>query len=108
MDLNKYIVTGDNSKSFHSSGLAKVANGDRMGSVAPESFSQRRQIDNNRRVIGAYNRSSIVNTRSVIRARPVIRQNIRPVKTARNNSTLQQHNSLAPPRPVRRSYDPYA
>ncbi|MDK2898841.1 MAG: hypothetical protein PWQ10_28 [Patescibacteria group bacterium] len=105
MDLNKYVVNNDSSKSFHSNGFAKVANGDRIGSATPESFKQRRQIDNNRRIIGAYSRSSIGNMRSVVRPMPVIASRARFVKTTNIRPAAQQHNIVAQ---ARRTYNPYA
>jgi len=114
MDLNKYIITGDNSKSFHSSGLAKVANGNRIGSAAPVSFNQRRQVDDNRRIINVYSRSTIGNSFNRIRPRPVVRPMARPVSNNRRSS-LQQHNSLrSSVQPIsiksipKKGYDPFA
>lgn len=59
MDLNKYIITPDGDKPFHSSAYAKVANGGHVGSAGTTSFSQRRQIEGARQVVGTYARSMV-------------------------------------------------
>lgn len=111
MDLNKHIISDDNNKPFHSSGYAKVASGNRIGSVGVDSFSQRQNIEKNRQKIGMYRRSAIGNSYGVARAK----QYVRPDHTADANSgSLQQHNSITPITPRRftepsgRSYNPYS
>ena len=113
MDLNKHIVSDGDDKPFHSSGYAKVANGNRIGSVANTSFSRRRYIDQNRSVIGIYKRSAIGSGYGELRSKRVAR----PVnnQSVDNKTTLQQHNSApnqtTPMRfnePNSRGYNPYA
>ena len=70
MDLNKHIVTNDNSKPFHSNGFADAANSNHFGATTTESFEQRQQIDRNRQAIQNYQRSSIGNAYGVLRAKP--------------------------------------
>jgi len=112
MDLNKHIVNDNSSKPFHSNGFARIANGNRIGSVASTSFNQRRQVDDNRRMVGVYSRSAIGNMHGVIRARTVSRQAIK-LKRVNRASTLQRHNStgrinLTVNVPAKKTYDPYA
>jgi len=52
-------LNDDNLKPFHSNGYASVSVGNRLGSGSSETFSQRRQIENNRSIVQGYNRSSI-------------------------------------------------
>lgn len=102
MDLNKHIVKNDDNKPFHSSGFAQVASGNRVGSVGNTSFSQRQQIENNRRLVYGYNRSVIGNPCSVSRPKPILNNLVRPA----NGSSLQQHNSTHIPSPTRRFSEP--
>jgi len=70
MDLNKHIVSDDKSP-FHSHGLAKLARGEQIGSTANISFNERLELENNRRVIGGYNKSSIGSAYSAIKPKTV-------------------------------------
>lgn len=70
MDLNKHIVTDDKNP-FHSHGFAKLANGEQIGSSANISFSERLKLENNRQLVGGYNKSSIGNTYGAIRPKTV-------------------------------------
>jgi hypothetical protein len=98
LDLNKHIVKNDDNKPFHSNGFARIAVGNRVGSVGSMSFSRRQQIDRDRRLVYGYNRSAIGSNYGELRAKP----------------SLQQHNSqpvLVPQRPVSpspQSYNPFA
>lgn len=110
MDLNKYVINNDNSKPFHSSGFARIANGDRVGSTGGDSYSQRQQIDNNRRIIYGYNRSVIGSAYSVLRAKSALSTYKRPVI---GNALLKQNVNLDSPNrhfvePVVKKYDPFA
>ena len=116
MDLNKHIVTDNNDKPFHSSGYAKVASGNRIGSVSHVSFGQRQQIDGNRSRVDLYKRSTIGNAYGVLRAKTITRPTIKPSVSGESNSkegSLQQFNSAAPAKgrfsePGGRGYNPYA
>jgi len=100
MDLNKHIVTNDN-KPFHSNGYARVAVGNRVGATSAESFSQRQQIERNRRLIYGYNRSAIGNAYGALRAKSVTSNNIiNKVVTP----SLQRQNNLPP----KQHFDPFA
>lgn len=100
MDLNKHIVTDDDNKPFHSNGYARVAVGNRVGATSAESFSQRQQMERNRRLIYGYNRSAIGNAYGVLRAKPVISNNI--INKVSTQSLQRQNN------PPSRHYDPFA
>ena len=109
MDLNKHIVTDDN-QHFHSSGIARVANGNRIGSVSTISFEKRQQIEKNRQKIGSYNRSVIGNYRSVPRTDLKADNPIKDIK--KTSDSLQKHNSIIKPRRFSdsppRGYNPFS
>jgi len=112
MDLNKHIVANDNHKPFHSSGYARVANGDRIGSVSNVSFNQRQRIDNNRQTVDLYKRSVVGSSRGVLKAKRYIRPDTTTGFSTSNNS-LQQNNSTKPVvrqfiEPSSRGYNPFA
>jgi hypothetical protein len=110
MDLNKHIINNDGNRPFHSSGFARIASGNRVGSTGNTSFNQRQKIDQERRLIYGYSRSKIGSSYSALRPKPVpVDQNkIIPL------SPLQQRNSrpiAVPQRPANpspQSYNPYA
>lgn len=112
MDLNKHIVTNDDSKPFHSNGYARVANGNRLGASAKVSFNQRQQINCNRQIIGGYSRSTTGSAYGVLRAKSVVKDATNRTGI-RQRSSLQQRNNIgARPRhfsePSPQSYNPYA
>ncbi|MFZ2125298.1 MAG: hypothetical protein WA087_00840 [Candidatus Saccharimonadales bacterium] len=110
MDLNKHIATNDNASHFHSSGYAKVAYGDRVGSTTTESFGMRRQIDASRQLIKGYHRSAIGNSYSAVRAKPVSTDINRPLGV-NGRPSIQQYNaggSMRVASPKLQSYNPYA
>lgn len=100
LDLNKHIVT-DGSQPFHSNGIARVANGDRIGSASNMSFEKRQQIEKNRQNIAGYNRSVIGSNYGALRARPVSNANIT------RNSMIRQ-NMANTPNAMPQRYNPYA
>jgi len=100
MDLNKHIVTNDDNKPFHSNGYARVAVGNRVGITSAESFSQRQQIERNRRLIYGYNRSAIGNAYGVLRAKSVTSNNV--INRVATPSLRRQNN------PPPQHYDPFA
>lgn len=111
MDLNKHTFN-DNNKPFHSSGYARVASGDRIGSVSSISFNQRQHIDNNRQTIDLYKRSAMGRARGVLKAKQFDRPTASPNEN-KNSNSLQQYNSSAPvvrrfTEPSSRGYNPYA
>lgn len=69
MDRQKYVHDAEGSALFHSSGLAKVQSGNRIGSISRLSYSQRRQIDSDRKIIYNYQRSTIGGSYSELRAK---------------------------------------
>lgn len=107
MDLNKHIVKNDDNKPFHSNGFAQIASGNRVGSVDNTSFSQRQQIENNRRLVYGYNRSVIGNPRGVSRPRPISGLTIEPSSRQRN-SVPMPHPAPRFSEPPARSYNPFA
>lgn len=58
LDLNKYSGQ-DKSQIFHTSGHARIDQGDRIGSAGTQSFQQRLQINEKERTIEDYKRSTI-------------------------------------------------
>lgn len=113
MDLNKHIITNNNDAGahFHSSGYARVAFGDRVGSTTTESFGARRQIDSSRQLIKGYHRSAIGNSYSAVRAKPV--DTSLPASTySVNNRPISGPRFSAPPRrfnePTAQKYNPYS
>lgn len=59
MRINRFVNNRDITKPFHSSGYAKVANGDQLGATSPESFNTRLSIDKNRKTIHNYRESLV-------------------------------------------------
>ena len=53
------FLNPDNKKPLHSSGYAETANGGSFGSTSPQSFQQRRRIEQNRHVIQQYRDSYV-------------------------------------------------
>ncbi len=101
MDLNKHIVKSDNHKPFHSNGYAIVANGDRIGSTANISYSQRQQLMNGRKIVGNYNRSTIGRSYSVVRPKA-----IDSAAVTTNKQPIAQPKRFN--EPARRPYSPYS
>ena len=111
MDLNKHIVSNNISKLFHNSGFAEIANGNHFGASSNTSFDQRLQINNNRKVIDSYQRSTLGNARGVSILKPA-RRAISQINMPQRAS-LQQRNSFSSiPRrfkePPTRAYNPYS
>ncbi len=105
MDLNKHIVTDVNGSPFHSNGFACVNGTGRIGATSNMTFSQRQEIEKNRRLIYGYQRSSIGSTYGVMRAKAVT-----PGKTTAAGVSVmqsrQQFNSMNAA-PIQK-YNPYA
>lgn len=57
--MNKFLNNPQN-KPFHSSGLARVAHGDAIGSASKQTFSQRAHVNRNRKVVNHYRDSIVV------------------------------------------------
>lgn len=115
MDLNKHIVTDKNNSTFHSSGFARVAGGDRIGSTSTVSFNQRLQIDKNRQLVNGYERSAIANSRGVLRAKTFNRDAAKSNIRGFADRSLQQSNSAGSSsiphhfsEPTSRGYNPYS
>lgn len=73
MKLNRFVMQAQQKKNtslFHSSG---VVQNDGLGAVSTQSFAQRRQVEQNRKIIGGYDRAQ-VNTAPVteLRARSTV------------------------------------
>lgn len=112
MDLNKHLVEYDNTKLFHNSGFAVVANANHFGSTSDTSFDQRQQIERNRQLVASYQRSTLGNSHSVLRAKPVVRRVIRRSCMPQRPS-LQLHNSISSVQrhfkePPTRNYNPFS
>jgi hypothetical protein len=58
LDLNKYSGQ-DKSQIFHTSGHARIGQGDRIGSAGTQSFQQRLELNQKDRTIADYKRSAI-------------------------------------------------
>lgn len=56
--------------SFHSNGFASVANDSKTVVSVPDSFSQRRKLDSDRRVVDGYRFSNMGRTFAGLRAKP--------------------------------------
>jgi hypothetical protein len=111
MDLNKHIVTNDTSKPFHSSGLARVANGDHVGSTSNVSFNQRQHIECNRRLVYGYNRSVLGGAYGLFRSNFVKNSSLRRATSEGDNQTPSSLGSAprsqSSPETPARNYDPY-
>lgn len=110
MNFNKRIVMNSDDRPFHSSGYARVANGNRIGSVANVSFDKRQQVEKNRQKVDSYRRSTVGNPYGVLRAKRYVKPTT-PTLGAKNS--LQSNNATAPARrafnePGGRSYNPYS
>jgi hypothetical protein len=108
MDSNSNPTQND--KLLHSNAFARIANGGRLGSVSAESFRNRRQIDDNRRIIHQYRNSAIGRSFNVLPPNPCSGRS-ETNDISRVNS-LQAHNNLGCiPRgytePTPRPYNPY-
>ncbi len=108
MDLNKHLAEYDSDdKHFHSSGFAKLANGNQIGSTSSSSFDKRRALNENRRVVMAYDRSALANANYRDRARLGDDSNkISPQIKARPSLSNNRANIATQPTP--RKYNPYA
>jgi hypothetical protein len=72
MKYRPRIIQADDSKVFHSSGIARLNDSTRLGSTSAESFASRLSVGTNRQVIGGYQRSIIGNQYAVgARAKPI-------------------------------------
>jgi len=96
--MNNHIVKADNSKPFHTSGYAVVANGNRVGAVSTMTFAQRQQIENNRQKIAGYGFSAMGRSNGAVQAGPVA-SGPRPITSQRPVGITP-----VPPRPT---YNPY-
>ena len=108
MDLNKHLADyNSDEKHFHSSGFAKLANGNQIGSTNSSSFDKRRALNENRRVVMAYDRSALANTSYRDRARVVDDSNKNSSQNkARPSLSNNRANIVSQPAP--RKYNPYA
>lgn len=107
MDLNKHLADHDESqKHFHSSGFAKLANGNQIGSTNSTSFEDRRILNENRRVVMAYNRSALASGSY----RDLHRESLRSNNTPDGNTRPLNNSGRAgtPIQPQVRKYNPYA
>ena len=59
MSLNNKFINQPGRGVFHTSGYAKVAQGDSIGATSAESFDRRLRVDRNRRAVGRYGDSMI-------------------------------------------------
>ena len=113
--MNNHIYKPDNNKPFHSNGYAVVANGDQLGAVSTVSFEKRQQIDQNRRLVGGYNRSSIGRSYNESLRAKSVQDSTQRVLGSTQRGSLQGYNSrnTAPMRsqgfhePNARRYNPY-
>lgn len=63
LDLNKYSGK-DKSEIFHTSGHARLGQGDRIGSAGNQSFQQRLELAQRSRMVADYGRSAIGDRRN--------------------------------------------
>jgi hypothetical protein len=102
LDMNKHIVKTDDSKPFHTSGYATVANRDRVGSVSTLSFERRQQIEQNRQRVGNYRQSVIGSSYSSLRPKTVAGADVT------NRAAIMQSPRNSVPAPKPQSYNPYS
>ena len=95
-------------KTFHSSGYAQVANGNRIGATSNISFNQRQVIESSRRIVGGYEYSKLGALRNSLK------DNLQEINNANNPNapqkpSLQQFNSGdKPTNPKPQDYNPYS
>ncbi|MEI6850840.1 MAG: hypothetical protein WCK26_02645 [Candidatus Saccharibacteria bacterium] len=110
--MNKYVVKPGTSKLFHNNGIAEVANSGHFGTSSDISFDQRQQIEKTRKLIASYQKSSLGNSRSIMRARPVVRRTMVRNRMPQRPSTQHSRIVSVAPRhfkePTPRSYNPYS
>lgn len=105
MDLNKHLADSDNKpKPFHTSGFARIANNNQIGSTNSTSFGRRREIDAGRKTVMAYNRSALANIKN--RHSYEMTNNLEPTREPVRPSVNGRTNSV-PQAPIRK-YNPYA
>ncbi|HRN96826.1 MAG TPA: hypothetical protein PLZ58_00010 [Candidatus Saccharibacteria bacterium] len=110
--MNKHIVTNEESGAtpFHTHGFAKVASGDRLGAVSPTSFEERIKLENSRKLVGGYQRSTLGSTYNPTRPRVARPNSTRP---GGNSRTAAPGRGVGIPKrsfrePPTRGYNPYA
>ena len=59
MRFSKFLINTDLSEVAHTSGHARAAFGDRLGSASNMTFNERQKIDSNRKTIAGYNKSRL-------------------------------------------------
>ncbi|MEI6228838.1 MAG: hypothetical protein WCP11_02360 [Candidatus Saccharibacteria bacterium] len=101
LDMNKHIVKTDDDQSFHTSGYAVAANGNRIGSTSTESFQQRQERERNRQKIGSYRQSAV--GLSYAAARP---KTVEASAITNRNAINQASSAPSVPAPPPR-YNPY-
>ena len=115
MGIDKFISNTSKENIFHSNGLAKVRDGDALGSASAETFNKRSQINRGRQTIRRY-------TDSMVGQMHMRGSSSRPQLDAHNpiersDPHASRHNALGsmpniPPRsfkePPTRGFNPYS
>ena len=91
-DFSKNMINND-IKPFHSNAFAKIASGDRLGSVSNESFEKRQEINQNRRIVYGYDRSNIGTRGNVTLAKPNAAPTTSNTVVTPSSMSLQEFNS---------------
>lgn len=105
MDLNKHMANyPDEPKPFHSSGLARAAKGDQIGSTNATSFERRRLLNDDRRVVMAYNRSSLAGDSYKSINRPINKED----EAVNSRPVIALNKPSRPTNVPLRKYNPYS
>lgn len=117
LDLNKYSNL-DKSRVLHTSGYAREARGDQMGSTGGRTFNQRLEaINRENKVVSGYRSSAIGSRHGSLRAKQATLESTRvqrsiSVPDKPDASALIKPTQTASPRgfvePPRRTYNPFS
>ncbi len=117
MKINKFINNAPLEDVIHSNELAKVAGGDMLGSVSPETFSTRSRIDRSRTTIRQYGHSLLgqgtmkQSARLQLNANNPLRRSEPRIYERQQRSVMGVPPPHIPPRPFQeppaRGFNPY-
>jgi len=118
MSIHRFINQHDPEKPFHSSGYARTAHGDRIGSASTQSFSERARVERSRQAVRKYHDSHVArgHGQQTYRYAPIdIVKPSRPdgSRSVRPSSTAATPDVPVAPRPTFQEpsatrYNPYA
>lgn len=100
----------DSDKPFHTSGYAKAANGDRIGAVSAQSFSQRLSVHQTRQSVRAYKESMIARGSDIPKTTPSATPDRAQLRVdSRTSSQVPQRQQSGTFRePAARTYNPFS